>query len=121
MGLGLRVVDAPSDREYLSDDEVEPEVEITDASATRGRVEVTVKVPGVTRAAAVEAEHAPDEADERRSVLSVRVRGRYRATIELPARVAEDAVLEAKLKRREGKIAFVLPVEAPKPPGVRAR
>jgi ubiquitin carboxyl-terminal hydrolase 36/42 len=119
MGLGLRVVEPPSD--YLSDDEVEPEVEITDASATRGRVEVVVKVPGVTRAAAVEAEHAPDEADERRSVLSVRVRGRYRATIELPARVAEDAVLEAKLKRREGKIAFVLPVEAPKPPGVRAR
>ena len=74
----------------------------------RGSIVVEVELPGVASAKEVDAEFT--DPSPVRSVLHVRVPGKYKADIRLPAKIDGDKALGASFSSRKQRITFTLPV-----------
>jgi hypothetical protein len=69
---------------------------------------VEVELPGVGSAREVEAEFT--DPTPLRSVLHIRVPGKYKADVRLPAKIDGDKSLGASFSSRRQRITFTLPV-----------
>ena len=74
----------------------------------RGSIVVEVELPGVGSAREVEAEFTDPE--PLRSVLHIRVPGKYKADVRLPAKIDGDKPMGASFNSRRQRITFTLPV-----------
>ena len=74
----------------------------------RGSIVVEVELPGVGSAREVEAEFT--DPTPLRSVLHIRVPGKYKADVRLPAKIDGDKSLGASFSSRRQRITFTLPV-----------
>ncbi len=90
--------------------ERDPRVSIDDRrdGYGRGSIVVEVELPGVASAREVDAEFT--DPTPTRSVLHVRVPGKYAADIRLPAKIDGDKALGASFSSRKQRITFTLPV-----------
>ena len=74
----------------------------------RGSIVVEVELPGVGSAREVEAEFT--DPTPLRSMLHIRVPGKYKADVRLPAKIDGDKPMEASFNSRRQRITFTLPV-----------
>ena len=90
--------------------ERDPRVSIDDRrdGYGRGSIVVEVELPGVASAREVDAEFT--DPTPTRSVLHVKVPGKYAADIRLPAKIDGDKALGASFSSRKQRITFTLPV-----------
>jgi len=74
----------------------------------RGSIVVEVELPGVGSAREVEAEFT--DPTPLRSMLHIRVPGKYKADVRLPAKIDGDKLMGASFNSRRQRITFTLPV-----------
>ena len=100
----------PTSVTRLAPVERDPRVNIDDRrdGYGRGSIVVEVELPGVASAKEVDAEFT--DPSPVRSVLHVRVPGKYKADIRLPAKIDGDKALGASFSSRKQRITFTLPV-----------
>lgn len=100
----------PSSSRPTAPIERDPRVNITDDRDRygRGSIVVEVELPGVGSAREVEAEFT--DPTPLRSVLHIRVPGKYKADVRLPAKIDGDKSLGASFSSRRQRITFTLPV-----------